>query len=306
MTTPAPTTPILLDSGPSERGWHEASDMLRCPQLWAYGHHPDFANWSPLPSKPLIRGTLFHVGGAHHFSRLQALQRGTDPNVFLAPADAIVEMARRQDALLDARHPGEHATYASHVSECIAAVFALAEWWARYRVGWKILAVEEQVRELVPAAGWSIDPAVSEFLLTRRLDLLVEDPDGYRVLCDHKTRGRKDTERQVRIYSRSGQMVGYHTFGRAAYGPKFGGVVALFATFQGTPSFEWVPMPALPWAMGAFADTIRWSEYQRQLFSRMGLSGWHYPKVMLGDGACETYWGDPCPGSELCGFGPRN
>lgn len=298
-------TPQLLDAGKSERGWHEASDMLRCPQLWAYNHHPDFADFMPTPRKSLIRGSLFHVGGAHHFVRLQALQRGADPNVYMAPSDAIREVARREDARIDARlPPARRATYAEHVNECIAAVQALADWWARYRVGWRILAVEETIRELIPAAGWSIEADVTEFLLTRRLDLVVEDPNGYIVVCDHKTRGRKDEDRQVRIYSKTGQMVGYHVIGRALYGPKFGGVVALFATFGKAPSFDWTPMPALPWLMGAFHDTIRWSEYQRQLFARMGLSAWHYPKVIIGDGACETYWGDPCVGAELCAFGP--
>lgn len=307
-TPPAPTNPLAhLDTGASKRGWHRASDMLRCPQLWAYHHHPELADKLRFPPRlPLVRGTLFHVGGAAFFARLKALQDG-DKKLAAElpdPGAAIYAHAEEQDRANEVLFPGKHVLYRDHAQDCLTAVVAMSTWWATYRRQYTIVAVEHPVDSLIPAAGWSIDPAVQTFLHTKRIDLIVRDPDGYYVICDHKTRGRKDTERQARIYASSGQMIGYHVLGHELWPNRFGGVVALFATFHTPPTFQWVAMQSKPWAMGAFYDSLRYAEYQEQLFGKMGLSPWHYPKVLVGDGACETYWGDPCDGAELCALGP--
>lgn len=315
----------VVEAGPSFRGWHHASLILRCPQLWAY--HSRLRLKFP-ERGVLVRGSLFHVGFANFHRRLQALAEGTDPDVWATPIEAMTHFARWMDARgtadgerrrgTGARSddpellpitPAGSAAYSDHLQSCIDAMLAYAAWWQRKRSGWSVIATEYPMSAAIEAAGWSLDEAVRSFLLTQRLDVIVRDPDGYVVIVDGKTRGKKEPKAD-RLYNMDGQFQGYWNFGKRAFGTKFGGLAILYATFKGVGKIDvaWQTVEAKPWAIGSFADTIRWAEVQIQLLQEMERRGtipspYHYPKVFVGNGCCEHLYG-PCEGWELCSYGP--
>src|SRR5690348_7528301 len=88
---------ILINTGPSERGWHRLESYLRCPQLYAWGYGRGgrveeqgaaFADRFPA-SNPLVRGSIGHAGLAHVYARLKAVQEGRDPDDYYLPTKAM-------------------------------------------------------------------------------------------------------------------------------------------------------------------------------------------------------------------------
>lgn len=63
----------LINAGPSERGWHRIESVMRCPRLYAWEHSGLIERQI---SEPLARGSLIHVGLAHHYQRMKENQLG--------------------------------------------------------------------------------------------------------------------------------------------------------------------------------------------------------------------------------------
>lgn len=301
---------ILIDAGPSERGWHHAEDMLVCPQKWSFRHHPKMKA-DPLVTfpraAPLVRGTLLHLGVAHFHRRLQAIQEGDDPDKWHDPMTAISLFAAQEDAKPN-QHP-KSTSYDSFVIECQKATTAYVNWWTATQGKLRVIAVERQMRAFIPEGGWSLVGKDISWLFTQRLDLITQDAAGYYYVVDAKTRGRKDP-RQMRGYSRSGQFQGVRIFGQNAFGKNFGGVYIHYVTFtkgakgaEVTFSCQREAPPVKPFRVVCFPDTIRYAERQIQDFQLMGLDPWLYPKIGVENGGCESRYGQ-CPAAELCDFGP--
>jgi hypothetical protein len=297
----------MLDAGQSERGWHRLSMALKCPQLHAY---KEILKLTMPETDPLVRGSLCHQGLAHLYRRVQALQEGEDPDQWYDPVTAMQLFAEQQDARPTSRtHDGTRGVkhpdsipYAKHLQDCTDAVQGYSDFWVGYE-DYRILGVEIELRALVPESGWSLDPLTTEFLITQRADLVVEDPDGYVYYIDHKTRGRKDN-RAIRAYSRSGQFQGYQNFGRNAHGRKWGGNIINFITF-GSKSYSYErEVPDIrPWRVQCFPDTVRYGERIVQDMEKMGVDPWKWPKVNVDNGCCEHRYG-PCPAADWCDYGP--
>ncbi len=305
--------PILLDAGQSERGWHRLSLALKCPALHAYKIKLGIT-FPETP--PLVRGSLFHTGLAQYYRRVQAIQEGDDPEKWYEPIEAMRLDAEQHDARPNAyrdpeqtrqvKHPNS-VPYKAHLKECIDAARAYVDHWSAYDK-WKIIGVETELRTHVPDDGWSLEEDVTRFLFTQKADLIVEDPDGYYFIVDHKTRGRADN-RATRAYARSGQFSGYQLFGRNAFGRKWGGCLINFVTFKaankGLPmtfGFERVPPTVHPWRVRCFPDTVRYGERIVQDLEKMRVDPWHWPKVGIDNGCCEHRYG-PCGAAEVCDIG---
>lgn len=190
---PAVDGRYLIEAGPSARGWHRAATALRCPQLFAYTQRMPELIWPE--AGVLVRGGLLHVGLAHYYARLLCVQQGWDPNCLWDPITAMRMFAHRMDSrpLMErrpagydgpARHP-MGIPYAEHLDSCCRAVEAYARNWGSIEQ-WKIIAVEQPLAALIPESGWSLDSAVREFLFTQRPDLVVQDPEGWFLIIDHK------------------------------------------------------------------------------------------------------------------------
>lgn len=311
----------LLDAGQSQRGTHRSGCMLKCPFLWAAKYHQDpaFAD-HPLirvvraaKSPPLIRGSLLHIGLAHYYRRVMAIQRNEDPNHFHTPHDAIAFLARREDAKRsDLTHSDEDPYWQLFVEEAKAAVSAYAEHFERHERG-QILAVEQQFRLYVPSEGWTLDPRISHYLTTLRMDLCLWRPEGVVVHDDHKTRGRRDP-RQMRGYARSHQFQLLRLLGTMRWGRLFGGVRTNYVTFTHKPDerekgaageykfkYERHEPELLDFRVQTFGDAIRWAEYQEQLLKH--LDPWRYPRIGNENGGCEHRYG-PCEAAYACDYGP--
>lgn len=312
----------LLNAGPSRRGWHHAESMIRCPQWWAYNHHPAFKNAErePFPdTPPLIRGSLFHVAAAQFYRRLQAVQDAEvtgEPahrvaDAFHTPRSALELVSRMQDTN-PRRHP-KSPLWSEFVPEALAAIEAYI---AHYRAAesWQIIASEYPLILLVEAAGWTVDPSVTAYWTTARADAIWLGPDGYVYVSDHKTRGRQDP-RQERGYARSGQFQGLRLMAEQVFGASFGGIYLNYVTYKHNRdkavlgqeaykfSFERKAPPVLPWRLACHGDSIRHAEWLQQALLASNLDPYRYPKANGENGACEHRYG-PCPAAELCDFGP--
>ena len=292
---------LLLDAGPSARGWHRAATSLTCPQLLAY---TDELRLNLPEAGVLVRGSLVHLALAHYFRRLQAVQEGADPDQFLGPAAAVRAFAAMQDArpvslykLPDGR-PSKHAAsvpYAGFVDAAIGAVEAMHRWFRADQ--WRVVAVERQVHADVPQHDGSTQ------LFSQRLDLVLEDRAGTVYICDHKTRGRKDA-RTERAYGRSGQFQGFQVFGHDLWGARWGGAYIFFVTMASAKTtIERVPAPGYLHRVQGFPTTIRWAEHLQAEARRLHPDPWERPRVGLDNGACEHRFG-PCPAALLCDHGP--
>jgi hypothetical protein len=288
----------LLDAGPSARGWHRAATGLTCTQLLAY---TDELMLNLPEAGVLVRGSLIHLGLAHYFRRLQAIQERADPDLFLPPVAAVRVFAELQDARpvslyrekgTPSKHPAS-VPYAAHVEEAIASVEAMHRWFQAAQ--WNVLAVERQVHADVPTHDGGTA------LFSQRLDLVLSDKAGTVFVVDHKSRGRKDPRTQ-RAYARSGQFQGFHTFGADLWRERWGGVYIFFVTLGKTVTIERHAPPVYPNRIHGFPATIRWSEHLQAEARRLHPDPWNRPKVGLDNGACEHRFG-ACPAAALCDHG---
>jgi len=291
----------LLDAGPSSRGWHHAATVLTCPQLWAYGHHPAMQGDPRVYEKrspPLVRGGLVHVGLGHYYRRLQAVQQGEDPDAYYAPVEAMrIYSVREDEGLL----PGE-ARCADYLDEAIRAVCAYADHWADYDFP-KVLAVEQEYTVTLPTGGLSLEPLVTQWTISQRIDLVMQGKDSKVHVIDNKTAGRRE-EKADRAYTRSGQFQLMRVFGEALWGERFAGTWINYLVFGAKgPSFDRVPARKKPWRLKCFLRTIQWAERTIQDCLRLGFDPWEYPKVCLDNGACEHRYNE-CPFAHLCDYGP--
>lgn len=169
--------PILIDAGPSPRGWSFWGDRLGCPFKASLTGRLGFR----VNRDPLLRGSLGHVAQAHLHGQWGAeqpdgvevgvpgtpgqwpapTQRVTDPRALLSPADAISEACRREPAMSDF-HAGIALTLAKYVK----------------RFGWppgRILAVEVPATLVLGTCRgvwglWLIDPLTRDGVRFRHVD----------------------------------------------------------------------------------------------------------------------------------------
>ena len=192
----------IIDSGPSERGWSYYAAFLRCPMLffWRYVYTPKTGQrWSDY-SHALARGTLVHVGLAHYYAQMWALQNGRDPDRIPPPETAMPIVADRIGDLGREMLP--------------VAVEMVRAYLQRYPLEtFRVIAVEEPVAM-----------RFGEALYTARLDLTVQEPDGRIYVYDTKTTSMMKSQ-TVRRYTLHGQFFGQAYLARSKWGDSFGGVV---------------------------------------------------------------------------------
>lgn len=289
------TSPILLDGGPSTRGWHQIEAALRCPQLWAYQYKdrvigPDGKPERPTaPADALIRGTLVHVGAAHLFGT-KAIQEGgltwqgrrlTSVNEIYHPHDALRAMALDQ---------GQWAEeWVKHLPTATAMIDALYHEAIPLYYRAHVVAIEQEMRSTIGGE-----------LYTQRADLIVEDADGGVWIDDVKTSARAGAGAALK-FALSGQMLGYRWFGDNLWGSRFRGVRVILV--QSTPphKVERVTVPAAPFAAMHFERSVEWANETIRRCAAMGLKANAYPKVLSEQG-CITPYGR-CSYFDACRFG---
>lgn len=221
---------ILLDAGPSERGWHRIETAARCLRFFALRE----SGAVPFPeSEPLIRGSLVHIGLAHIYARKQAADSGNDPEKYYSPMDAILKLAEKNGP-----------AWEGLVDHCCDMVNAYRLRWGDDKK-WKVISVEEELRATLRR----------KWLYTQRADLIVEDEHGKVWIVDHKTAYRIASV-TLSPHILDGQMLGYQMFGRKRFGKRFGGVIINRITTRAPFAFDRSLLEPAPDALSRFVGNL--------------------------------------------------
>lgn len=276
------TTPILIDPGPSARGWHRIETFLRCPQLFAWkyrtgnsGSGGSGKSFLDDNKASLSLGSLVHVGLAHHYARLRETQNGRDPNAYYPPVDAIHELSLRKDA------PAELEARAKEVVDAHIGFYAAED----KRI--KVLHVEEVFEATFEGHHY-----------TARVDLVWESA-GKVYLIDHKTAGRIEA-RTARAYATTGQLLAYRWLG-TAYGDRFGGVLLNLMQVGDKIKFERPTLEPTPNLVAKFPKLVAYAEAQIAYLDAQELAPNEWPGIPT-EHTCFTKYG-PCPAREICRWG---
>tara|TARA_R110002020_G_scaffold12271_2_gene45187 strand:- start:2808 stop:3731 length:924 start_codon:yes stop_codon:yes gene_type:complete len=286
--TEKPMSKILVDAGPSERGWHGFENAARCLRYWAWGKvgGKKFA-----VTEPLVKGSLIHVGLAHYYQQKSV----ENPDDYYTPAEAITVLA--QEEADKARDFNERNLWLSSVAPIIGAMDAYEHEYDS-RCNWKVVAVEKELRAHIPIEKGSDDT----FLFTQRADLIVEDGHGFKWIVDHKSCYRI-TGKTLRQFILSGQFLGYQVFGRKMYGNKFGGLILNRVKLSQPHGFDRCSLEPAPAAVSGFIRMLRQTEQRIRDYSHL-TDPMDYPPV-FSEQVCYGKYGQ-CPAFELCRWGDDN
>lgn len=257
--------------------------MIRCPRLYAL-HRAGLIPQTD--SEPLVRGSLVHVGLAHHFARLRECQQAQ-----VAPRDFNSERYYAPQEAMDLVAPTfgtKGAELLGIASETVAAYLSLYS-----DEGWKILHVEQEFTTEIADGTRSVT-------YTLRPDLNVEDSSGRVWIIDHKVQTRIG---HVERYTLSGQFLGLQWLGRQLYGSRFGGCIV--NAIQPWPTFrvKKFPIDAAPAALRRFPQLVLDTEDR---IAQLELSG---REPMDWPGACSEFMCtnvySTCEAFNICRFGPE-
>jgi hypothetical protein len=288
---------VLLNAGSSGRyGWSSRQHVMRCAARHGFAQTP-----GPTVSDALIRGSLVHVGLAHHYAQLQAVQQAWDPHRYYEPGDAIRLTAEAGDAR------DGLGKWEPWIEPAQAAVRNHQQLMALQRAS--VVAVEQLVHFEVP---WRHPRTGVErvFPASMRLDLVLTDDLGRWWIVDHKScvyaGGNK--KKGFMLY---GGLVGMQWWAQRAWGERFGGLLISLLTLAGDGSktpyrlkIERFTPEVAPMAIKTFPDTVAWSELQRELLE----ATWgtenpdNYPRALSEQGPCVDRYG-LCEYRERCRWG---
>ena len=197
--------PELVNTGPSEFGWHKYDDM-KCPRFFALSHG---AGLSTIPASALIRGSMAHVALGQHYARLRAQQCDADPDKYYHVREGLVAYGESLDT------DEGRSTFTKYFGETMSMH---AQYLAQFGTDptWEILGVEKEERARV-------SDGAEQYLYTQGIDLVARI-NGKVYFIDHKTMARR-TPRVIERYEVNGQFIGYQWLGKLRYGHEFGGVM---------------------------------------------------------------------------------
>ena len=275
---------ILIDTGPSRRGFHRLEAHMRCARLYALGYGragsggetAEMSRRRFPPASPLVRGSIGHVGMAHLYARLRAVQRREDPDAYYVPTEAMGIVADSFGELGQEMLPIASRT-----------VRAYAKHYARENI--EVLGVEDEEEVNF----------YDKFLYTARVDLEYRDRSGKVWFADHKLVNKIEGKVLSR-YVLSGQFLGLAHLGARKWGDAFAGVAVNLLGVNPISFVRVAPDPA-PWMLERFPEMVALTEESiartEQLIS-VGRNTPASPSEFL----CYTPYGR-CPAFEMCRWG---
>ena len=274
MPTP---TKKLLNAGPSERGWHHFETALRCMRLNGY--------WSKgllqMPmSEPLVRGSLLHIGLAHHYQRLKEIQTGGNPDDWYTPVEAIRKLAIEEEENSD--------LWIDLVPVAEKMVEAYISHYGSDPV-WEVVDVERELRARF---------GPGKHLYTQRADLIVRDSQKRVWIVDHKTANRI-SHKTYDSHILNGQMIGYQVFGRLYWPDEFAGVIINRITTRPPYKLDRRPLEPAPHAVTRFVQNLLYAEENMERWKDKPLNEW---PAAYSDMICTHKYGK-CDAFELCRWG---
>ena len=250
-------------------------------RLWSWRHK--FGQKFQM-TEPLVRGSLFHIGLAHHYIKM--MPEGEE---YMAPLDAVRALALRESDVAGDRNVSN--LWISNIAPIAAVVDAYTERYSN--CSWKPIAVEQELRAHIPRIS-----GTGNFLFTQRADLIVED-HGLKWIVDHKSTYRI-TSKTLRQHTLSGQFLGYQVFGRKMYGKQFGGVILNRVKLRAPYDFDRIPVEPAPAAINQFISTLKFIEDRIERYQD-GTKPEDFPAVFSAQ-TCFGKYG-ACPAFELCRWG---
>lgn len=285
-------TKILINAGPSSRGSHRLGSFARCPQLFAY---EQLLGLDLGDRGPLVRGSIGHVGLAHHFARKRAERLEEDPERFY-PVEEAMGLAAHEFGEM-----GMH--FLPIAARAVAAYIAANAFTVR-----EILYVEHEVRARV---RWEPEYVVARpdrkdkaYLITQRFDCVYKDSAGKIWIEDHKFAARI-LAKTVSRYALSSQFHLMQWFGHALYGDDFGGARINLIECSESPDkpvkLESLPVEPAPNAVRRYTRNLCDLEEQIEDLAAEGRDPWDYP-MACHEQVCMTPYGR-CDAWDLCRWG---
>lgn len=322
---------LLIDAGPSLRGWSYYGDFFRCRHLWALkrlAHVPENAD-------PLTRGSMGHVGLAHHFARGMAKQRGTDPDMYYTPEGAVEEWCARHPEGIPhfsrvievtrryiARHPEMPGTIVGVEHQVVAVLGTHASrGWGLWVIGTEGAASvdfglswrPDQPRPRAVLDGAEVEPTLlvmpghrdhgAPILLTRRIDLSVADRAGIVMAWDHKVVAQAPSKDRAKKYSMDGQFAVTRIMASQMF-PRFAGAKLNLVQSQEPWNIGLLPVPPTPWRDGRFAVDLYRAAHEIAQLERDEPNPHNWPMAQH-ELVCAPRYGDHglCPMYDACAFG---
>ena len=283
------TGPILLNAGPSERGWHRIEGASRCLRLFAW-RESGALTWKS--SEPLVKGSLLHIGLAHLYARQRTENYGGDPEAYMTVEDSVRALSEIEAEKAGTAH--EAALWRVSVPNIILALRAYENRWRH--CDWKPVMVEEELRAQIPKVSGD-----GTFLFTQRADLAVQDGTGKYWIVDHKSCYRIESK-TLRQHILSGQFLGYYIFGKKLWGKNFGGLIVNRVKLSEPFGFDRTTLEPAPDAVKRFAKNLALQEQMVDMFEGKPPQEW--PAVY----SDQTCWGKygKCDAFELCQWGKED
>lgn len=317
---------ILINAGPSARGWSRIGKILHCLQFVAWtsfapaalakaGRSDEHAKRIDAIGRGGQNGSILHVGLAHHYARIGARQPGgfwhagvkyTDPEAFHDPETAMM--------LVEHEHPlGELSTTLKTLRAYVKR-YAGREWK-------RILHVEDVFEARIPVEphevgvwdfpigpnGEFLPPVkigvrtVTEYPYSARLDFVAENMGGQVMVVDNKSTGRIEAK-HPKAYSMHGQLLGQRWLAHQVYGNRFGGFVLNMVQTTEPHKFERPTLDPAPALLNRFPSIVRDAErrLERMLDEGRPLDQW---TPVASEQGCYGRYG-LCPAARFCQWGP--
>lgn len=295
-----PHARILLDTGPSKAGAHRIQSVLTCATLYALTKKRNRSTGlTVIPGdgdrhEPLVRGTVGHVGLAHHYARMGCEQNGLDPETYYTPEEAI--------ALVGPKH-GEYGEKWARLMPAIyhryAATYAVEQMKVRY------VEFPCEVQVPVPDEMRRRDPShPASYLFTQRWDLVLEDKAGRYWIYDHKFVSKVE-DKTFQRYGLAMQFVSMAWLAPRVFGERFAGIrLNVIGVGSGTEPdvvrFTRAAPPVAPDAVRRFPATLAHAE--RLIRDVEALEDPMDAPRTFSETVCYTMYG-ACDGFEACRYG---
>lgn len=303
--------------GGSPRG-ASMKEAMRCPQKFANTYilpfHRTLSSGFEFESthEPFARGDLIHQVLANHNARLKAKQDGTDPDEFLSPKDAYIQVLRD--------HRGDRG-YTAVKKAVIKPLQVYMRAHQLDTVAWEIVAVEAPGTIWVSDEGLLVDPPpdaeerlakarrrpvepfeTGPYPHTFRRDLLTRQR-GKLLDIDYKSTrsvARRALESTTAHYMGDLQLTLHHLHAKREFGAKLDGSYIQMIEMQSPYRFPLLDVVGQSrQAMLRAPRTVLWFEGQlRTLWATMP-DPRYWPVVLSTGGPC-VEWGGTCPFYRSC------
>jgi len=303
--------PELINASRSKRGFSRVGNAFKCLRRFAIAQeeakNPERKKEETADA--LIRGSLFHIGMAHHYAHTSITNQGaafangmeyTNHDQLLTAQEAVVELASR-----------EGPEWEERVQTILDALVSYKNQYGLDKQ-WEIMGIEHEYTMRLPKSaafrgpdGGVIENKFPELtdaqrVYTQRADFVYrEKATGKVIIGDHKT-AYAMLSKTARQYILHGQFLGYVAIGKFTYKQDFAGVLLNRVKLSPYAADRMMVEPA-PNAAANYVTNLVFMEQQIALYESMGLPADQWP-ASYHEEVCMSKYGQ-CPAMARCQWG---